>query len=497
MSLMKTLYGAITSPFRQKSFGSFQMMGWGNLSTDAVQNLQQAVRRMYAGNELVYACVEHTSNAASQTKLNVLNKKTDVPDEEHALRKLLAKPNPYMSEFDFWSSIITLLYLGGRAMFEKERDEMGRVIGLWPMRPDWVTIKPKNNYEVLYHEYGPPGFTPKQFIPDDVLVFEFQDPLNPFITVAPANVAEKVYRIDQSITNFITTFFEKGGMPPGLLKTKQKLLESQVTKLREAWQARYGGYENWTTPAILDADAEFQRIGLTFNEMGFEALDKRDEIRVCMVFQIPPIIVGAGVGLERSTYENYGHARKAWWQEVLLPLFKQLSDEVTLQLLPEFGDENVKLSWDTTTIYALQQDQDLLWRRSGDALSRGGITVNMYLQEIGKIPIGPTGDVFLRPLNSIEVPLKGSMFDTLDDYREPEDEDNSEEQEETDSVSSEDAPDVAEEDEEKAEVPTLKGTAPPDRSKRTGHEKAIRSGVQQFFNEQAVRIAKELEKENA
>lgn len=497
MSLIKTTYGAlrlvaksVPRPRFRKSIGSVSMMSWGSLWADGVATLEQAVRKMYAGNELVYSCVDHTANAASQTKLNVVKKKDDVPQEDHPLRLLLANPNPYMSEFDFWRSTITLLMLGGRAMWEKERDQLGRVIGLWPMRPDWVRVVPKNNLEVLYYEYGPPGMKKAQIKPEDVLVFEFPDPLNPVKTIAPAKVASRVYSVDQSITNFITTFFEKGGMPPGLLKTKQKLLEAQVTKLREAWQERYGGYENWTTPAILDADAEFQRIGLTFSEMGFDGLDKRDEIRICMVFKIPPVIVGAGVGLERSTYENYGHARKAWWQEVLLPLFKQLADEVTLQLLPEFADEGVKLAWDTTTIYALQQDQDLLWRRASDALRAGGITVNMYLQEIGKTAIGPTGDVFLRPLNQIEVPLKGSMYDRLDDYREPEDGDGSEEGETEE--------EVVEAEETEEDPKALKaGVPPPDRAVRNEHERQVNAKLKAFFVEQAGRVAEEVAKENA
>jgi HK97 family phage portal protein len=396
-----------------------------------------------------------------------------------------------MTEYGFWSLTITLLQLAGRALYEKERDATGNVIGLWPLRPDWVKIVSKNNLEVEYYEFGPPGLKPIRFAPENILEFSHNNPLNPLEVIAPANVAERVYKVDQSITNFVELFFAKGGMPPGLLKTKQKLLESQVHSLRARWREKYGGYENWLDPAVLDSDAEFQRIGLTFNEMGFVDLDRRDEIRICMVFRVPPIIVGASVGLERSTYENYGQARRAWWQETLLPMFKMFKDDVALQLFPEYGTSNVYLDWDTSGVFALQADADLLWRRSADALRAGGITINMYLDEIGKPGIGPTGDVFLRPLNAIEVPLGSSMLEQLQEQTFV-DEDNSGEIDTDVAPPEDEEPDGEEESEVASSDPPSKTRTkkipPPDRALRNIYEQNLQAIMSDFFAGQQKRI---------
>ena len=75
------------------------------------------------------------------------------------------------------------------------------------------------------------------------------------------------------------------------MTSSQHLSEAQVELIRKRWRERYGGSENWLEPAVLDADAKYEKTGLSFEEMGFETLDDRNEARICMVFNVPPIIV--------------------------------------------------------------------------------------------------------------------------------------------------------------------------------------------------------------
>jgi phage portal protein BeeE len=132
---------------------------------------------------------------------------------------------------------------------------------------------------------------------------------------------------------------ETGGQPPGLLKTKQKLIDAEVADIRRRWGERYGGYRHWNEPAVLDSDAEFQKVGLSFEEMGFDVLDARSEARICMVMGVPPILVGAKIGLDRATYSNYGEARLAWWEDTLIPQYRNFESVIANDLAPDFGDD--------------------------------------------------------------------------------------------------------------------------------------------------------------
>lgn len=443
-------------------------------------NFRANYEHRYRRNELIYACIEKTVKSVSQIDMKVKNARTNVWQTQHPLELLFNRPNLFMSEYDLWETVLTLQLLAGRAVLEKERNNAGQVIGLWPLRPDWLTPVASPTTMITGFNYGEPGSEKKAFIPyKDVIDLPLSDPISPilpFQPIAPASIAARVSDTDSQITDFVKLFFEKGGVPPGLLKTKQKLLESQVTILRRRWRERYGGIQNWLEPAVLDSDAEYQRIAMTFEEMGFEFLDRRNEARICMIFDIPPIIVGAFVGVEHSTYDNYLTARKAWWQDSLLPRFIQIRERLRIHLVPEFGND-IDIEWDLSGVHALQDDIDLKYRRAKDALTGGGITVNEYRLEIGKSPV-PAGNIFLRPLNYLEVPLKGGG-QTVDDLARNDTEDD-------------EAPQIEDEGEKFLLPASLKKDAPPDRALRNKLEARMQKAVQLGFSETLSLIKEEL-----
>jgi HK97 family phage portal protein len=391
---------------------AWDLVGFGDTKTTVAASLQETwkneqavypelnfesfVRHGWRKNELIFASISKTANTAAQVELDVFPLGSTEAMSEHPLRMLIRKPNKYMTEFDFWSAIIIYQKLYGRAYFEKERTRGGQVIALWPLRPDWVHPVPATANDIAYYEYAPPGINPPARIPvEDVLDFKLWDPMGMFSTWSPSAVAARTGDIDNATTDFLKLFFQKGGTPPGVLKTVQKLKDAQVEIIRRRWAERYGGYENWLQPAVLDADATYQRIGLTFEEMGFGILDSRNEARICMVMDIPPILVGAKVGLDRATYSNYGEARRAWWEDSLMPMYVNFGDTIENQLVPDFGG-NITTAWNWLKVPALQEERSARWQRATAAFNAGAITINEFRFEIGLPSIGSSGDVYVR-----------------------------------------------------------------------------------------------------
>ncbi len=371
------------------------------------QTYESFVRHGYRKNELIYACITLKANSATVPTLRAHRKRDGEELPEHPLRRLIAKPNPQMSETDFHAANLITLDLAGRAYWEKQRSQAGKIVGLWPLRPDW--LKPMKQLGVFIggYRYEVPGVQAPTLLPADVLALRLWDPLDQYNGLAPVQVASRIGDVDNAATDFIKLFWEHGGMPMGVLTSKQRLVDAQVESIRARWRERYGGYRNWLEPAVLDSEAAYQRVGSTFKEMGFDELDGRSEARICMVLGTPPILVGAKVGLDRSTFANYQEARKAFWQETLMPQFRHIADALNADLAPEFGDD-IELRWDFSKVPALQEDTNGRWDRAIRALQAGGITVNMFLEEIGQGTVG-NGDIFLRSLTQQEVPLKRAL----------------------------------------------------------------------------------------
>lgn len=368
-------------------------------------NFETMVREGWRTNELIYACISKTANTAAQMQITLKDQRGE-PFEEHPFLDLMRRPNPHMSEFDFWSAVIIFQKLAGIAYFEKVRSRSGAVVELWPLRPDWLKPLASRNDFIAGYEYTVPGDAPVPIKAQDVLRFPLWDPLNMYQGWPPAAVAARVGDVDNNATDYMKLFFEKGGTPPGILKSKLSLSEDDVTQLRARWRDRYGGIMGWIDPAVLDMDAEYQAIGSTFKDMGFDGLDARNEARICAVLQVPPILVGAKIGLDRATYANYREARSAWWEDDLMPMYFNFQDVLDNQLAPEFG-EGLNADWDYDGVYAIQEQKARVQEMATTALKEGGITVNEFRDQMGLEPVGPAGDVFVRSTATVEIPMNG------------------------------------------------------------------------------------------
>lgn len=370
------------------------------------------VREGYKKNELIYACLTMKANTTASVSLKVFNKKTREEIPVHPLRQLIERPNDMMSEQDFWSFTIINRDLAGVAYWQKLRAPAGNVVALWPIRPDW--LQPiQSSKGITGYKYGAPGdLNPQMLDVADVLPFKLFDPLNLYGALSPVQVAGRVADVDNAATDFIKLFWEKGANPSGVFTSKLKLTDQAVKDIQRRWENRYGGFQKWTAPAVLDSDASYQRIGLTFKEMEFDSLDARNEARICMILQVPPGVVGATVGLARNTFSNYAEGRKSWWEDHLIPDYTFLAQHMTMDIAPEFGDD-VYCDWDFSRVPALQEERDTRWTRATAALTAGGITLNDFRKEVGLEDLGPAGEVRFVPINVQVVPVNETPDQTV------------------------------------------------------------------------------------
>jgi HK97 family phage portal protein len=410
-NFLSSIVGAIKARAAQ-TFSVFVPIHMEGQPVYSERKFRTYVQEGYRVNELIFACIELTANTAASCRLQVLNKGDDDPVEDHELRRLLERPNPWTTEFDFWVTTLVSLKLAGASYWFKARGMGGRgkPTQLWPLRPDLIAPIPGSNPDRIIEEweYLPEGGGPIRLDANDVLAFRKSDPLDFFKTVSPMGVLAKSADVDNAITNYLKKFFDRGAMPAGALKSKLKLSPLAITDLMNSWERRYGGAENWHKPVILDSDASYERTGLTFEEMNFSELDMRNELRICMALGVPPILVGARAGLERSTFSNYAEARKAWWEDHLMPLYKFLSDTIDLQLAPEYGDE-VDTEWDFSEVPALHESRDSQFTRATAGVAGGWFTVNAALREVQEEEVGPAGDVFLRTAGQVPVPMNETV----------------------------------------------------------------------------------------
>jgi len=346
----------------------------------------------YRSNELIYACIGKRARAIAEAPMWVYDDSGETPEEikDHSLRLLLRHPNERVTEKKFWQITQIFLDIAGFAAWEIERNNLGEPITLWPMRPDFCSFYRGDGRPIRAVRYQPYGLPPVNIPIENVLLYEYFDPLFPLLKgFSPTMACLRQLGVDNSTTDFLKLFMQDGAQFSGLLKTVQSLTDVEAERIQQRWQKQHGGVQNWAKVAVLGSGAEYQSTQMNMRDMTFPELDARTESRICMSFEMPPILVGAKIGMDRSTYSNYAEARRAWYEEWVSPQWEILASDTQEQMLPQYHDDadSYLCEFMTRKVKALQEDKNLTWQRSILASTSGVITRDEAREEMGFDPI--------------------------------------------------------------------------------------------------------------
>lgn len=372
-------------------------------------------RNGYGRNELVYACITEKAQSLPQSSLRVYPAGAGgEPLDDHPLRRLLAQPNPVCTEFEFFELSVTYLDLAGGVPWLIERGRNGLPAELWPVRPDLLRVFPTADPRVYDYGYvldpnAQPRGQAEKIIPiprGDLIHIRYPNPLDPFFGQAPLRPAARATSLDNAATEFVDTLLRNYAVPGVVITTAQAIDEEVASRLKQRWKHAFGGSRRGE-PAFLQAGMDAKPMGLNLRDLEFPDLRTISESRICMALGVPPILVGAKVGLDRSTFTNYAEARVSFWEETIMPLQRRFGDPVRTRLLPEFtgvGRRAVQARWDNSEVLALRESEQARWDRATQALRAGGTSVNDFRRTVGLPPVDG-GDVFLVPAGVTAAPI--------------------------------------------------------------------------------------------
>lgn len=373
-------------------------------------------REGYEKLALVFRCVLYTANAIASASLRVYDERQDgdeVPD--HALRRLMRRPNPTMGETRWLAFVGTVMATAGFCVVEKERTSGGLVTALWPLRPDWLRPVPRPQAAPDW-EYRIPGLRRVvRLKAEDVMVFPYADlPDGSPYGIGPLATVLREVALTHRLTDFLKAFFDGGAMPlyglvpdlqPGMTMTK-----TDADELRRSWVRRFGGQE-LAEPAVLAGIKDVKRLSFDFDELALTDLRDLSDMAVCQAFGIHPSMVGARVGLEHSdSRANAAEARRGFYEDTITPLWARIDDILTLGLLPEFepAASPLYLEFDKSDIPALQEDRNEKARWAVPAVTGGAMSVHAFHRELG-LPLPAGVDYYLRPVALFPVPVTNPL----------------------------------------------------------------------------------------
>lgn len=369
----------------------------------------------YSANEVMYACVEELASSAAEPRLVVVRKTDKGPEQikDHPVLDLFEHPNPFTSGYDLMAALIMWRFIAGNAYIEKVRSAAGKLVQFWPLRPDRMWVIPDEAQHIRGWEYRLGG-RPYPLPASDVVHVHTRLVMDDYYGMPPARPA--AMRIDSAnaMRAFTQAFFNNAGVPAGLLTFEKQVGQAEAQMVRDRFRNDYGG-NNAHGVMVLGGvgggnTVTYTAMGLPLGERGLvmPELDEIIDAKTAMVFGVPLELIGARLGMIHGNRSTTKEARAGFWDETLMPLYKEIAATLTMSLQPEYGDFDY-LEFDTSTVKALQEDESAKVDRVVKKVQAALCSIQEGRVELGYEPEYEPGAILVMPDN-----ISGLPADQLD-----------------------------------------------------------------------------------
>jgi len=369
----------------------------------------------YAANEIMYACVEELASSAAEPRLVAVKKAAQGKPEQikdHPVIELFERPNPFMSRYELVASLIMYRSVAGNAYLEKVRSGAGKLVELWPLRPDrmWVIPDPIEHIRGWEYRLGADVY---ELSTRDVIHSRTRNPLDDYYGMPPARPA--AMRIDSAnaMRLFTQAFFNNAGVPAGLLTVEKQVGAAEAQMIRDRFRNETGGRSAHNLLVLGGTGAgkvEYTPMGLPLGERGLvmPELDEILDAKIAMCFGVPLELIGARLSMMHGNRSTTKEARASFWDETLTLLYHEIVAILSMALQPEYGDFDY-LEFDTSTVKALQEDETAKVERVVKKVQAALCSVQEGRAELGYDPEYEPGAILVLPDN-----ISGLPADQLD-----------------------------------------------------------------------------------
>lgn len=305
MSLRQYL-SRVTAALRGKDAGfpglseHFQGWPWIHALDEEINNAQAACKVA-----TVYACLSRISQDLAGLPIRVYrvqgDKWLDVPDT-HEIPLLLEYGNPTQTGYEvlrdwaaFWDTT------GDAALFmARGKSRKLKPYEIWSVPGHLLHEVPGERRSVVEYEYLP---TQERFPADNFATLRHWNPsVNPLEPsprgMSPLTPAQADYETLYRQRLWVRKFFSVGGRTAAAFKPldkERRLSADDVKAFQEKFMSLYGGLKNMDRPMVLDG-MEPVPLGLTMQEMQYDAVAKAADLAVCRVLSVPPLMLGIKEG---------------------------------------------------------------------------------------------------------------------------------------------------------------------------------------------------------
>ena len=354
----------------------------------------------------VYACIRVLAESVASMPL-FLNRRL-ARGREHAndlpLYGLLHdSPNREMTSFELIENVMGYLNAWGYSCAEIERDGAARIRGLWPIRPNLVSV-------LRLDASGLPSYTgsgPRVWfvnvngeqvpLRDSSIWHVRAFGLDNTLGLSPIGQAREAIGLALAAEEFGGRLFSNDSRPGGVLMAPGTVSPTALQRIRSSWESAQSGLSNAHRVAILEQGWTWQATGIPPEEAQFLQTRQFQREEIAGVFRVPlHMIQGAGARaqgwstLEQQSTEFVMYSLLHWLRRIEQTINRDLLTAVERQTLyAQFNPAGLLRGDIRTRFAAYAIGRQWGWLCADDIRES---------EEMNPLP-DHQGEIFLSPLN--------------------------------------------------------------------------------------------------
>ena len=324
--------------------------------------------KLYNNQPWVYVCVRDIANAASSVDYQLLSKGKEI-EKPDPIYDLFKQPNPHETFTDFRRKIFTHLELTGNCFIELVRDDNDKLVGMFILRPDRISIMPHPKYKIAGFKYQIDNNGKEiLFSTDEIIHLAYVDSKDEYWGMPPAMAAQLGITLNFYARAWNKNFFTQGAEPGGVLETDHSLSAQAYDRLLGVWMKRHRGPRNAHLPAILEEGMKYKAIVGKHSDMQFIEQQKATREEIYEVFDVP---------LNWRTDLNQ---KKSFYFSNIIPKLKWLAESINTTIDdPEksgFDIDQFEIQFLTRSIEAMVEDEQIKAQIANSNVTHGIMTIN-------------------------------------------------------------------------------------------------------------------------
>jgi HK97 family phage portal protein len=347
----------------------------------------------------VYACVRVLAEAVAGLPLHLYQYKKNSKEKatKHSLYRILHdEPNEEMTSFIWRETMMCHLLLNGNAYAQIIREGSGKILALYPLMPDKMSVDRAPNGQIIYSYRRTDDDSPTLgkgstvVLPSDQVFHIPGLGYDGLVGYSPIAMAKNSIGMAIATEEYGAKFFANGATPSAVLEHPGVI--KNIENLRSSWASNYGGSANAHRVAILEEGLVYKPISISPEQAQFLESRKFQVSEIARIFRVPPHMIG---DLERSTFSNIEQQALEFVKYSIGPWLVRWEQAMHRALLLDTEKDKYFLKFNVDGLLR----GDYQSRMSGYATGRqnGWMSANdiRELEDLDKIPAELGGDDYL------------------------------------------------------------------------------------------------------